>query len=85
VYAILKHCYLFHRLSTPSPTLLRVRMQKSFLLSHDFKAWMRKLSNDVFFSPINCLQTVAFKCFCSSWKPRRYCPCVAARRYSLRC
>jgi hypothetical protein len=29
-YAILKHCYLFHRSSMPCPVLLRVRMQRSF-------------------------------------------------------
>ena len=63
MYAILKTCYLFHRLSLPCPALLRFRMEKSFFLPHDFKARMRKLSRKVFFSPINCLQMVAFNCF----------------------
>ena len=44
VYTILMHCYLFHHLTTPSPTLLHITMQKSSLLSHDFIAWMRKSS-----------------------------------------
>jgi len=37
-YAILKHCYLFHRLSMPCPILLHAQMQRSFFLKHDFKA-----------------------------------------------
>src|SRR5271168_477582 len=49
VYAILKQCYLFHRLSMPCPTLLRIIMQKSFFLRHDFKALMQKLSKKDFF------------------------------------
>ena len=85
VYAILMHCYLFHRLTTPSPILLHITMQKSFLLSHDFIAWMRKSSSEVFFSPMTCLQTVAFNCFCSSRQRRRCCPCAATRRYRVRC
>ena len=83
VYAIFKHCYLFHRLLTPSPTLLHVRMQKSFLRPHDFRALMQRISSKVFFSPITCLQTVAFNCFHSSWKRGRYRSRVAARRYCL--
>jgi hypothetical protein len=84
MYAILKHCYLFHYLSVPCPTLLRGSMQKGFFLSHDFKARMRKLSRKVFYSQINCLQTVAFNCFQtfhSSWKCRRDNPCTAAWRF----
>ena len=54
VYAILKHCYLFHCLSIPCPSLLSFSMQKSFFL-HDFKAQMQKLSRKVFYLPINCL------------------------------
>ena len=63
MYAILKNCYLFHCLSMPCPALLHFRMEKSFFLPHDFKAWMCKLSRKVFSSPINCLQVVAFNCF----------------------
>ena len=58
--------------------------KKSFLRPHDFRALMQKLSSKVFFSPITCLQTVAFNCFHSSWKRGRYRSRVAARRYCLR-
>ena len=47
---------------------------------------MRKLSRKVFYSQINCLQTVAFNCFQtfhSSWKCRRDNPCTAAWRFRL--
>jgi len=84
VYAILKHCYLFHRLSIPCPTLLSVRMQRTFFLRHNFKAWMQKISRKVFYSPINCLQVVAFNCFHSSWKHRRE-SCAAVWRLRLGC
>ena len=83
VYAILKQCYLFHRLSMPCPTLLRIVMQKSFFLRHDFKALMQKLSKKDFFSPKNFLHTVAFNCFCSPSLPRRDSPCSASRRFRL--
>ena len=85
VYAILKYCYLFHRLSVPSPTLLCVETQRSFFLQHDFKALMLKLSRKVFFSPINCLQTVALKCLCSPSQRRRNIPGAAALRFRLGC
>ena len=85
VYAILQHCYLFHHLSIPCPTLLSVRMQRSFFLQHDFKAWMQKISRKVFYSPINCLQMVAFNCFRLSWKQRRDSYCAAVWRFRLGC
>ena len=83
VNAILKQCYLFHRLSMPCPALLRIVMQKSFFLRHDFKALMQKLSKKDFFSPKNCLHTVAFYCLCSPSLPRRDSPCSASRRFRL--
>src|SRR5271168_3433792 len=36
-----------------------------------------------FFSPKNCLHTVAFNCFCSPSLPRRDSPCSASRRFRL--
>jgi hypothetical protein len=83
VYTVLKHCYLFHHLSMPCPALLHVQMQRSFLLRHDFKAQMQKLtrSRNVFYSPMNCLQMLAFKCFHSSWRRKRVSPCAAAWRF----
>jgi hypothetical protein len=44
VCAISKNCYLFHHLTMLCPTLVHLRMQKSFFLRHDFKARMLKLS-----------------------------------------
>ena len=85
MYAISKHCYLFHHLSTPCPALLRVRMQRTFFLPHNFKARMQKISRNVFYSPINCLQTVAFNCFHLSWQRRRDSSCAAAWRFRLGC
>ena len=87
VYAISKHCYLFHRLSMPCPTLLHLRMQKSFFLSHDFEARMLRLSRRLSYSPVNCLQTVAFNCrrFCSSLQCRTDSRCSAAWRFKLGC
>ena len=81
MYAILKNCYLFHRLSMPCPALLRFRMEKSFF-SHmtDFKAWMHKSSQKVFSSPINCLQMVVFNCFRLPSRHGWYSTCAAAHR-----
>lgn len=81
VYAILKNCYLFHHLSMPCPTLLRVRMQRSFLLKHDFNAQMQNLSRRIFYSCITCLQVVAFNCFHSSRRCRRDSSCATAWRF----
>ena len=85
VYAISKHCYIFNRLSMPCPVLLHLRMQKSFFLPHDFDIRMLKLSRKVFYSPVNCLQTVAFNCFCSSRQRRRDSPCPAGWRFRAGC
>src|SRR6202522_866843 len=83
VYAILKQCYLFHRLSMPCPTLLHIVNKKNFFLRHDLKALMQKLIKKDFFSPKNCLHTVAFNCFCSPSLPRRDSPCSASCRFRL--
>jgi len=81
LYTVLEHCYLFHRLSTPCPTLLHVQMQRSFLLKHDFRARMQKLSRNMFYSLINCLQIIAFNCFPSSRVFKRDPPSTMAWRF----
>ena len=85
VYTVLKHCYLFHRLSRPCPTLLRVEMQRRFFLKHDFKAHMQRLSRNVFYSHVNCLRNLAFNCFRRkfhlSWQCKGASPCAVAWRF----
>ena len=81
MYTVLKHCYLFHHLSVPCPTLLHVQMQRNFFLKYDFKAWMLKLSRNIFYSHINCLQTIAFNCFHLTWWCKRDSPCMMAWRF----
>lgn len=85
IYAISKHCYLFHCLLMPCPSLLHLKIQRSFFLPHDFKALMHKLNTKVFYSPVNCLQMVASNCFCLSWQCMRDSLCAAAWRFQLGC
>lgn len=81
VYIVLRHSYLFHHLSTPCPTLLLARMQRSFLFKHDFRAQMLKLSRKMFYPCVNCLQIVAFNCFPSSRVIKRDSPSTTAWRF----
>ena len=81
VYIVLRHSYLFHHLSTPRPTLLLARMQRSFLFKHDFRAQMLKLSRKMFYPRVNCLQIVAFNCFPSSRVIKRDSPSTTAWRF----
>ena len=87
MHAILKHCYLFHRLSMPCPTLLHAQMQRNFLRSHNFKALMQKLSRKMSYLSLNCFQTVARNFFRSFWQCKWgfESPCAVAQRFQLDC